>query len=84
MITFKTTILKPIASVMRGSAVNRNVLSANKEVISSVKGFELLIAEYGMPAIFLDLGNGNLRPQVWLILVIGASIGSQYCSCPFT
>ena len=41
------------------------MLSANKEVISPVKGFELLFAGYGMPAIFLDLGNGNLLPQKW-------------------
>ena len=47
------------------SAVNRNVLPANKEMISPAKRFELLIAGHAITAIFFDLGNGNLLPQKW-------------------
>ena len=41
------------------------MLTAHKDTISPVESFERLTAGYGIAAIFLDLGNGNLLPQKW-------------------
>ncbi len=41
------------------------MLIANKVLISNGKCFDLLIAGFGIPAIFLDLGKDNPLPQKW-------------------